>query len=163
MKKLLSVTFIVCLAAGIGAWGRPASAQVPLPPLPEQAQPAANIVSPLSFQACLAPSTAIGLVQAGQAIGGVPLPVPPSMVLDPVLNSIVFDVACTYFSPKIVPPTCDVDSTIYGSLPAATNVPLPASIIATELIALEQALGAYGAPVGDQASSVASEQFGCRQ
>jgi hypothetical protein len=161
MSKLLRLTAAVILVCSLAA--APAAAQIPdPPPPPEELQPLANVVSPLSFQACLAPSVAIGLVQAGDALAPGGLPVQPNTVLNPVLNVLLLDLVCSYFTPKIVPPTCGVDTTVFESLPAnAFNVPQPASIAATEAKAIEEALAAYGAPSDQQLSDPVYAQLGC--
>lgn len=153
----------VALAAALAA-SLPASAQVVpnLPPPPAQAQPAVNAVSPAVFQACLSQSVAAGLVQTASAVA--PVPVQVNDVLSPVRNLLLLDVACAYFSPKIVPAACEVDETIYGTIPAgvtAVTVPQPASLAATEVYAAEAALNAYGAPVGNQLSGPLWAQLGC--
>jgi hypothetical protein len=140
----------------------PAVAQVPnLPPPPEQAVPAVNALSPAVFQACLSESVVVGVVQTGSAVA--PVPIQVNDVLSPVRNVLLLDVACAYFSPKVVPAACEVDETIYGSLPdvTAVTVPQPASLAATEVYAAEAALNAYGAPVGNQLSAPLWEQLGC--
>ena len=163
MKKVGCAILACCLgiALQLGA-AVPADAQVPdLPPPPAQAQPLVNVVSPVSFQACLAPSILIGLAQTANTIAPIGLPVPITTVTDPVVNLLLLDLMCSYFSPKVVPPTCGVDETIYGQVPTVVNMPQPASIVATEILALQQALNAYGAPVGDQLSGPVNAQLGC--
>lgn len=159
-------TAIAATAIAVASLGAslPAAAQVVpnLPPPPAEAQPAVNAVSPAVFQACLSQSVVAGLVQTASVVA--PVPVQVNDVLSPVRNLLLLDVACAYFSPKIVPAACDVDETIYGSIPAAVTavtVPQPASLVATEVYAAEAALNAYGAPVGNQLSAPLWEQFGC--
>jgi hypothetical protein len=166
MKKvgcaILAIVLTVALQLGAIV---PVDAQIPeLPPPPAEAQPLVNVVSPLSFQACLAPSILIGLGQTANTVAPIGLPVPVTTVTDPVVNLLLLDLMCAYFSPKIVPPTCELDQTVYGNIPATVvNMPQPASILATEILAVQQALNAYGAPIGDQLSSPVNGQLGCRQ
>ena len=159
LSQARSVAAAVLTGAIVIVSGVPARAQIPNPPPPpEQLQPAVNTVSPLVFQACLGQSSVAALAQAASAIA--PVPVQINDVLSPVRNVILLDVACGFFSPKIVPATCDVDSTIP---PTVINLPQPASMVATEVIAIELAGSAYGAPLDGQVSGPVFEQLGCRQ
>jgi hypothetical protein len=167
MKKLVSAVFVLVFAVAAAATGRPATAQVPdivpePPPPPAQVEPFVQIVSPLSFQACQAPSTAQSLVYTAGAVAGVGSPVQLSDALNPVLDVLLFDLTCAYFRPKIVPPTCEVDDTIFGLAGVnAINTPLPGSIVATEVVAIERALNSVGAPAGSQLSDEVWFQLGC--
>ena len=167
MKKLVSAVIVVLFSGGVAFTALPASAQVPdivpePPPPPAQVEPAIQVVSPLSFQACQAPSTAQSLIYTASAVAGVGSPVQLSDTLNPVLDVLLFDFTCAYFRPKIVPPTCAVDDTIFGLAGVnAINTPLPASNVATEVIAIERALNSYGAPAGSQVSDEVWAQLGC--
>lgn len=165
MKKLVSAVSIMLV--GVSAvLARPASAQVPdivpnPPPPPEQVEPFVQIVSPISFQACQAPATAQSLIGVAGAVAGVGVPVPLNTV-NPVLDVLLFDLTCAYFRPKLVPPTCAVDDTIFGIAGVnAINTPLPGSIIATEVMAIERALNSVGAPLGSRVSDEVWFQLGC--
>jgi hypothetical protein len=165
MKKLVTAVLVLLLAAG--AMALPASAQVPdivpePPPPPEDVAPLVQIVSPLSFQACQAPATAQSLIGAGTSLAGVPVPVAIGPTVNPVLDVLLLDFTCAYFRPKIVPPTCEVDDAIFGVAGvSAVNTPLPASILATEVLAIERALNHYGAPAGTRVSDEVWFQLGC--
>ncbi len=167
MKKLVSTAFVVLLSAGVAFTALPASAQVPdivpePPPPPAQVEPFVQVVSPLSFQACQAPSTLQSLIYTAGAVAGVGSPVQVSDTLNPVLDVLLFDFTCAYFRPKIVPPTCEVDDTIFGLAGVnAINTPLPGSIVATEVLAIERALNSVGAPAGTQLSDEVWLQLGC--
>jgi hypothetical protein len=169
MKKFLStvVVVVVLVVAGAVSTGGRASAQVPdivpnPPPPPAEVQPVVNVVSPVWFHACMAPSTAQGLVIVAGSLAGVGLPVPLATVMNPLFDVLLFDLTCAFFSPKIVPPTCGVDDVVFGTVGvSAVNTPLPASIIATEVLAIERALNHYGAPVGSQVSDQVWLQLGC--
>ena len=167
VKKLVRAVLVVLLSAGVAFAALPASAQVPdivpePPPPPAQVEPFVQIVSPLSFQACQAPSTAQSLIYTAGAVAGVGPPVQLSDALNPVLDILLFDFTCAYFRPKIVPPTCAVDDTIFGLAGVnAINTPLPGSIVATEVIAIERALNSAGAPAGSQVSDEVWFQLGC--
>lgn len=166
MKKLITAVLVVLLAAGAIA-ALPASAQVPdivpePPPPPEDVAPLVQVVSPLSFQACQAPGTVQTLAAAGASIAGVPIPVAIGPTVNPVLDVLLLDFTCAYFRPKIVPPTCEVDDAIFGVAGvSAVNTPLPASILATEVLAIERALNHYGAPAGTRLSDEVWFQLGC--
>ena len=167
MKKLVSAVLVVLFSAGAATLALPASAQVPdivpePPPPPAQVEPAVQIVSPLSFQACQAPATLTSLLGVAGAVAGVGVPVPVGPTINPVLDVLLLDFACAYFRPKIVPPTCAVDDTIFGLAGVnAINTPLPGSIIATEVMAIERALNTYGAPAGSSLSDEVWSQLGC--
>jgi hypothetical protein len=151
-----------CISFALGVTAIPASAQVPavpsvpipdLPPPPAQAKPVVDIVSPAIFQACQGEATAVQVVQIVNALVG--LPVPPETVINPVRD---LNVACAYFRPTVVPPRCSVD----GNIPAApVNLPRPASIVASEVLAIEKALNGAGAPVGRQLTDPVYGQLGC--
>jgi hypothetical protein len=167
MKKLVSAVLVVVFSAGVAFAALPASAQVPdivpaPPPPPAEVEPLIQIVSPLSFQACQAPSTAQSLIYTAGAVAGVGSPVQLSTTLNPILDVLLFDLTCAYFRPKIVPPTCAVDDTVFGLAGVnAINTPLPGSILATEIVAIERALNSYGAPAGSQVSDEVWFQLGC--
>jgi hypothetical protein len=167
MKRFLSTVIVALLVVGTILIAGRASAQVPdivpePPPPPADVQPAVNVVSPVWFHACMAPATAQGLLIVASSLAGVGVPVPPSMIMNPVFDVLLFDLTCAYFRPMIVPPTCGVDDTVFGTVGvSAVNTPLPASIIATEVLAIERALNHYGVPVGSQVSDNVWLQLGC--
>ena len=167
MKKLVSAVLVVLFSAGVALTALPASAQVPdiipePPPPPAQIEPLIQIISPVSFQACQAPATAYSLIGVASAVAGVGVPVAIGPTLNPVLDVLLLDLACAYFRPKIVPPTCAVDDTIFGLAGVnAINTPLPGSILATEILAIERALNSLGAPAGSQVSDEIWLQLGC--
>src|SRR5687767_10108710 len=106
MKKLVSAVLVVLFSGGAAFAALPASAQVPdivpaPPPPPAEVEPLVQIVSPLSFQACQAPSTAQSLIYTAGAVAGVGSPVQLSTTLNPVLDVLLFDFTCAYFRPKI--------------------------------------------------------------
>ena len=151
-----------CIVFALGATAIPASAQVPdvptvpvpaLPAPPAEAKPVIGVVSPLVFQACQGEATAFQAIQIVHALVG--LPVPPSTVTGPVSD---LNVACGYFRPSVVPPRCGVDGNIP---PAPVNAPRPASIVASEVLAIEKTLNSAGAPVGRQLSDPVYAQLGC--
>jgi hypothetical protein len=111
---------------------------------------------------CQAPSTAQSLIYTAGAVAGVGSPVQIGTTIDPLLDVLLFDFTCAYFRPKIVPPTCEVDDTIFGLAGVnAINTPLPGSILATEILAIERALNSFGAPAGSQVSDEVWFQMGC--
>src|SRR6185503_11050593 len=166
MKRLVSAASVFLIAAAAVVIPRAASAQVPdiipdPPPPPAQVAPFVQIVSPLSFQACQAPSTAESLIYTAGAVAGVGSPVQVSSTVNPLLDVLLFDLTCAYFRPKIVPPTCAVDDTIFGLAGVnAINTPLPGSIVATEVLAIERALDSVGAPAGSRVSDEVWFQLG---
>ena len=165
-RSLLVAGTVAALIAGPVAATRaqvPDLPRIPDPPQPpSQAQPLVNVVSPFTYQACLAQSNAAAVVQVVSTVA--PVPVQPNDVIDPLRNLLLLDIVCGYFQPTVVPPRCGVDETIYGSLPAdvtVLTVPQPSSIVATEVLAIQKALVAQGVPVQGQLTGPVNSQLGC--
>jgi hypothetical protein len=154
---------LAVVATTLVAFGSvPVAAQIPEipapPPPPAEVEPAVGAVSVPMFQACLAQASVAGVVQLASGVSPVHPPVSLDPVMDQVRNVTLLGVACEYFAPRFVPMTCDVDGTVPG---APIAVPQPASIVATEIMALETLLDGYGAPVKGQLTGPVNGQLGC--
>jgi hypothetical protein len=142
----------------------PVAAQIPEipapPPPPAEVEPVVGAVSGPMFQACLAQASVTGVVQLASGVAPVGIPVALDPVMDQIRNVTLLGVACEYFAPRFVPLTCAVDGNIPG---APIAVPQPASIIATQIMAIEHGLSSYGAPVQGQITGPVNEQLGCTE
>jgi hypothetical protein len=59
----------------------------------------------------------------------------------------------------VIPPRCSIDDQIP---PAPVTIPRPASLLASQIKAIEKSANQLGAPVGYPVSSEAYSQLGCR-
>ena len=159
------VSVLVVGAPVVGAHAQLPQIPAPPPP-PAQAQPAIDVVAPLTYQACLAQSNVDTVVGVAGAVAPIPIDL-STAVISPVRNLLLLDVVCGYFVSSIVPPVCSVDNDTIGGVPAvgaALTLPQPASILGTEAAAIDRALRKNGVPIANgQIRNPVWSQLGCRR
>jgi hypothetical protein len=162
MKRLMWLVMAIALAMGSVASSARAQSipELPIPELPAppaQLKPVLGAPSPTVFQACQAETTLLSLAQAAYTIGG--LPVNPGLALSEIRRVSPLGQLCGYFRISVIPPRCSIDDQIP---PLPVTIPRPASLLASQIKAIEKSTNQLGAPMGYPVSSEAYSQLGCR-